>query len=512
MESTLFKKRQDPTATPNTPQNVPFLTTINNVSDIALSIDSNIAALYGITIDGTNFTITNPAAAGKTITFTVKYTDGTVTNSNQIKTVTGGLTVNVAQASAASQVVLNATHTLYKAANTTPAEVAKATVFIPIADMAAAITDPAKKYLWNTGTITAVNTYDATSTTASTGMKLTSAEKHNNAYLSFTETIGNITAYKADKSAAAKLSETAYIGFELDPASANITNDIYSGQIKFTVTGTAAQGTTATTFDVIANVNVTLKNPTTLTRIPALFDGDNVVAYGSGNSGAGAIFNTLSLYEQTGATFTTLTIDKVEKTEGMSNTDLAKWTKSGSSLTIAKDQMYAKVAKVTVSAELFSGSTNNKFTDTFYVTAKSPVKEGSIEAKKTTLELGQSLTATFTNADFTAKDVWGTAYNLFGVEVADDPATTTVNEASWTAPTTAYIENVTVTSNTSLVTVSSTYKSTNTTPAYAEMTGFKLTVGNAAALQNGQKVTITVKITDKWGIETTKEIELTVVK
>ena len=44
------------------------------------------------------------------------------------------------------------------------------------------------------------------------------------------------------------------------------------------------------------------------------------------------------------------------------------------------------------------------------------------------------------------------------------------------------------------------------------MSGFKVTVDNEAALQSGDKVTITIKITDMWGMEFTKDVELTVEK
>jgi hypothetical protein len=44
------------------------------------------------------------------------------------------------------------------------------------------------------------------------------------------------------------------------------------------------------------------------------------------------------------------------------------------------------------------------------------------------------------------------------------------------------------------------------------MTGFTVTVANDAALQAGDKVKVTVKITDQWGMEFTKDVEITVVK
>ena len=54
----------DPSANPNAAAQA-FLTKLEGVSDIALSLDENLKSLYGITIDGTNFTISNEAAYGK---------------------------------------------------------------------------------------------------------------------------------------------------------------------------------------------------------------------------------------------------------------------------------------------------------------------------------------------------------------------------------------------------------------------------------------------------------------
>ena len=56
----------DPSANPNAAAQA-FLTKLEGVSDIALSLDENLKSLYGITIDGTNFTISNEAAYGKEI-------------------------------------------------------------------------------------------------------------------------------------------------------------------------------------------------------------------------------------------------------------------------------------------------------------------------------------------------------------------------------------------------------------------------------------------------------------
>ena len=69
-----------------------------------------------------------------------------------------------------------------------------------------------------------------------------------------------------------------------------------------------------------------------------------------------------------------------------------------------------------------------------------------------------------------------------------------------------------------MVTIDKTYRTTKdgstveTTKDYTTMTGFTVTVANDAALQAGDKVKVTVKITDQWGMEFTKDVEITVVK
>lgn len=287
----------------------------------------------------------------------------------------------------------------------------------------------------------------------------------------------------------------------VNPATAGVVADKYTQAVyKFTF------GPINKPLSLNAAIDLTLTNPTTLTRIASLFDGDNVVAYGKGNNANGEIFNVLSVYEQTGATFYKdgFTV-KIVKNGDFSDEDAKKWSAKGSEITISdKAQLYNEVAKVEISVPVFKGNTDNLFTDVIYVTAKSPVKEGKIEALKTTLSLKQSKSATFGKADFSAADVWGTAYNLFGYYYVENKVT------KWANPATSYIKNITVTSSTSLVAVAPTYKGENAT--YAEMTGFKVTVDDEAALQSGDKVTIKVKITDMWGMEFTKDVVLTVEK
>lgn len=283
----------------------------------------------------------------------------------------------------------------------------------------------------------------------------------------------------------------------MNPATAGVVADKYTQAVyKFTF------GTN----ELNAAVDLTLANPTTLTRIASLFDGDNVVAYGKGNNANGEIFDVLSVYEQNGATFDKASFKvKAVKNGDFSDADVAKWVANGSKFTISdKDQLYKEVAKVEVSASIFAGNTDNMFTDVIYVTAKSPVKEGTIEALKTTLSLKQSKSASFGKADFSAADVWGTAYNLFGYTYVENKV------EKWAKPATDYIKDIKVTSSTSLVTTGLTYN--GDTKTYENMSGFKVTVDNEAALQSGDKVTITIKITDMWGMEFTKDVVLTVEK
>ena len=85
---------------------------MEGVSDIALSLDENLKSLYGITIDGTNFTISNEAAYGKEITFTVKYTNSASVAKNSIQS--ANLKVTVQKAAVTAGVTLKGMRILYE--------------------------------------------------------------------------------------------------------------------------------------------------------------------------------------------------------------------------------------------------------------------------------------------------------------------------------------------------------------------------------------------------------------
>jgi len=499
----------DPSKTGATAQN--FLTAFAGVTDYKLSVDETVAKTYGVTVDGDSFTVSGADAYGVTIPLTITYTSaastGTSGNAAPQK-VTVDVTVQTKPVVGA--VTLKASHVLSTAKDAKYA-------YIPLADLANAITG-ADKIEWNK-TAVADLTYKTIAENAEVvgvSIQLTSSKKYSGANLlikesatpNLTDELIAPTLVKADKKNATTLAEAAYIKVEINPANANVTADVYSGLIEFNFGGKKAQAT----------VELTLTNPATLVRISSLFDGDNVVAYGTGNSANGEIFNVLSVYNTVGVTFNNPTVE-VAKVSGKLDWAAGTYANGALNVTIpSKEQMYTDTRKVTVKYPIFDGSTNNIFKDEIYVTGKSPIKEGTIEALKTTLSLGQAKKATFTNADFTAKDVWGTAYNLFGTETLADATTTPATAWKWDAPATAKIQNVDVTANTSLVTIDKTYRTTKdgseaeTTKNYTTMTGFTVTVANDAALQAGDKVKVTVKITDQWGMEFTKDVEITVVK
>lgn len=501
----------DPSKTGATAQD--FLTAFTGVTDYKLSVDETVAKTYGVTVDGDSFTVSGADAYEAVIPLTITYTSaastGTSGSAAPQKVI---FNVTVQTKPVVGAVTLKASHVLSTAADAKYA-------YIPLADLANAITG-ADKIEWNKTAVAGLTYKTIVKNAEVTGVsiQLTSSKKYSGANLSIKESaVPNTstdeliapTLVKANKENASTLAEAAYIKVEINPANANVTADVYSGLIEFNFGGKKAQAT----------VELTLTNPATLVRISSLFDGDNVVAYGTGNSANGEIFNVLSVYNTVGVTFGNNPTVTVASASGKTNWTLGTYNNGVLNVTIpSKEQMYTDTRKVTVQYNIFDGSTNNIFKDEIYVTGKSPIKEGTIEALKTTLSLGQAKKATFTNADFTAKDVWGTAYNLFGTETLADATTTPATAWKWDAPATAKIQNVDVTANTSLVTIDKTYRTTKdgstveTTKDYTTMTGFTVTVANDAALQAGDKVKVTVKITDQWGMEFTKDVEITVVK
>ena len=448
-----------------------------NAVSYKLDLDKNYKDAYNVTISGDKFTV--GTYTDKALPFIVSYT----TEKGTKESVT--VYVKVIKDEVAN-VTLSASHKL---------DASKTKVYFSLDNVLNALTAE-QKIAWKESKITLNEfTLESTITKENGDPKYTinltpSFAKKDNS--------GNWVANNVTPADATALEIT------VNPATAGVVADKYTQAVyKFTF------GTN----ELNAAVDLTLTNPKTLTRIASLFDGDNVVAYGEGNKANGEKFNVLSVYEQNGATFDKANFNvEVVKNGDFSDADAAKWQTNGSQITITdKAQLYNEVAKVKVSVPVFTGNNDNMFTDVIYVTAKSPVKEGTIEALKTTLSLKQSKSASFGKADFSAKDVWGTAYNLFGYTYEDGKNADGTTKYSWAAPATKYINNIEVSSSTSLVKAEATYNKASN-KEYEEMTGFKVTVDNEAALQSGDKVTITIKITDMWGMEFTKDVELTVEK
>ena len=463
-EYSIFGKNDNKAAGQN--DNCNFMS--GNAVSYKLDLDKDYKDAYNVTISGDKFTV--GTYTDKTLPFIVSYT----TEKGEKKSTK--VNVKVIKDEVAN-VTLSAFHKL---------DVSKQQVYFSLDNVLNALTAE-QKIAWKQANIT-LNKFTLESTITNDN----GDPKHIiNLVPSFVkkDNSGNwVTATSADATA---------LKITVNPATAGVVADKYTQAVyKFTF------GTN----ELNAAVDLTLANPTTLTRIASLFDGDNVVAYGKGNNANGEIFDVLSVYEQNGATFDKASFKvKAVKNGDFSDVDVVKWVANGSKFTISdKDQLYKEVAKVEVSASIFAGNIDNMFTDVIYVTAKSPVKEGTIEALKTTLSLKQSKSASFGKADFSAADVWGTAYNLFGYTYVENKV------EKWAKPATDYIKDIKVTSSTSLVTTKLTYN--GDTKTYENMSGFKVTVDNEAALQSGDKVTITIKITDMWGMEFTKDVELTVEK
>ena len=218
----------DPSANPNAAAQA-FLTTLEGVSDIALSLDENLKSLYGITIDGTNFTISNEAAYGKEITFTVKYTNSASVAKNSIQS--ADLKVTVQKAAVTAGVTLKASHVLSTDKNT---------VYLPLADLAASVTAAGDKIVWNNANAFTYKT--VANNTPAVGFALTSSKKYGatpaNLKIAKDTELGGFTLVKSDKKTdATKLSEAAYLAITVDPEQENVTADVYSALIQFVVIG-----------------------------------------------------------------------------------------------------------------------------------------------------------------------------------------------------------------------------------------------------------------------------------
>ena len=527
-----------------------LLSGLTGVTDIKIGIDETRAKEYGIVTEGATFKFTKTEAYGLTdVPFTIYYTDFSSEKGASEEVHSTTLNINVQTTPTASAVTLQSTYKLHVD------KAAKMVAYFPIENLVNAI-NGADKITWNSKKISDikitsvyVDSSDPTQIKESANLSLilNSAKKYNNVNLQLTAGVPNITTvedeisgvkfFDGDKTQLAandKLTDVKYIGFVVAPDRKQVTADVYSTDVKITVAGIANP--------INGKLELTIQNPETISRLASYFEGDNVVAYGKPNAGKGAKFDVTELFEQKDRQWYKKMFEfKVEAGEGMTDADKSadKWTKFAewtqqTEIEIAADQFYEKTAKVSVKVPLFGNdalseaySKNNMFKDAFFVTAKSPVKEGTITLNKTTLDLtaGTANGVEFTQADFVTKDVFNNAYYLFNTVKATTAAgkTTYAFDAEKSASI-AKIADVTVTTNTNLVSIkfvkatfnegAVTYTEADT---YADATqaavaGIKVYVGEGAAIQNGQEVKLTITIKDQWGQTATKEVSLNVKK
>ena len=514
----------DPSANPNV-KTVKFLEELSHVSDIALDLDENIKALYGVTINGTDFTIANEAAYGKIINFTVKYADATVLKKEQIKTET--LTVKVQKAAITSEVTLKATHEL-------SIESGKKWAFLPLADLAASITEPEAKYIWNNGKVTGYATIESNSASPADKVELISSKKYGNPadYLAIANgysgnpgnnVLNNWTQVKSTKVGADnkvekvdELKDAAYLAFEVTANNKFVTADTYSGLIQFTITGTDASGKSKS-IDVKATVELTLTNPASaVSRIPMYFDGDKLAAYGDVPTGANLLYDVRTAYNNA---------DKAEKFTVTAKADKGGWNVQKDNpyiVEIPLGKLYTETQKFEVSYQHFAEAINNVTTETIYITGQSPIKDGTITVSKTTLDLATG-SDSFLSADVAGKDAFNKAYKLlnsFTAETNDTPAAQKdVMDARI-----ADIELVATGENAGAFKVTpvlqkvgddnklSTWKDGDDKTGYV-LTGWTIALKPNTAIQNGATITFDLNITDKWGVELpAQKVSLTVKK
>ncbi len=519
----------DPSANPNV-KTVKFLEELSHVSDIALDLDENIKALYGVTINGTDFTIANEAAYGKIINFTVKYADATVLKKEQIKTET--LTVKVQKAAITSEVTLKATHEL-------SIESGKKWAFLPLADLAASITEPEAKYIWNNGKVTGYATIESNSASSADKVELISSKKYGNPadYLAIANgysgnpgnnVLNNWTQVKSTKVGADnkvekvdELKDAAYLAFEVTANNKFVTADTYSGLIQFTITGTDASGKSKS-IDVKATVELTLTNPTSaVSRIPMYFDGDKLAAYGAVPTGENLLYDVRTAYNNA---------DKAEKFTVTAKADKDEWNVQEDNhyiVEIPLDELYTETQKFEVSYQHFAGAINNVTTETIYITGQSPIKDGTITVSKTTLDLATG-SDSFLSADVAGKDAFNKAYKLlnsFTAEVlnADGTVKTAAAAKDVQDARIADIELVATGENAGAFNVTPVLQKVGddkklSTWTSGDKTGYVLTGWTIAlkpntAIQNGATITFDLNITDKWGVELpAQKVSLTVKK
>ena len=486
----------DPSANPNAAAQA-FLTQLEGVSDIALSLDENLKSLYGITIDGTNFTISNEAAYGKEITFTVKYTNSASVAKNSIQS--ANLKVTVQKAAVTAGVTLKASHVL-------STDTKKNTVYLPLADLAASVTAAGDKIVWNNADAFTYNT--VANNTPAEGFALTSSKKYGatpaNLKITKDTELGGFTLVKSDKKAATKLSEAAYLAITVDPEQANVTADVYSALIQFVVTGNDVDGQSKT-LTLPATVELTLTNPTSaVSRIPMYFDGDKLAAYGAVPTGANLLYDVKTAYNNA---------DKAVDFTVTAKADKDKWTVNGSTVNIPLDKLYTATQKFEVSYKHFENATYNAATETIYITGQSPIKDGTITVSKTTLDLATG-SDSFLSADVAGKDAFNKAYKLlnsFTAEVLNADGTVKTAAAAKDVQDTRIddIKLVATGENAGAFEVTYVYKkiedgklvNAEDTDADAKLVGWTIALKPNTAIQNGATITFDLNITDKWGVE-----------
>ena len=498
----------DPSANPNAAAQA-FLTQLEGVSDIALSLDENLKSLYGITIDGTNFTISNEAAYGKEITFTVKYTNSASVAKNSIQS--ANLKVTVQKAAVTAGVTLKASHVL-------STDTKKNTVYLPLADLAASVTAAGDKIVWNNADAFTYNT--VANNTPAEGFALTSSKKYGatpaNLKITKDTELGGFTLVKSDKKTATKLSEAAYLAITVDPEQANVTADVYSALIQFVVTGNDVDGQSKT-LTLPATVELTLTNPTSaVSRIPMYFDGDKLAAYGAVPTGANLLYDVKTAYNNA---------DKAVDFTVTAKADKDKWTVNGSTVNIPLDKLYTATQKFEVSYKHFENATYNAATETIYITGQSPIKDGTITVSKTTLDLATG-SDSFLSADVAGKDAFNKAYKLlnsFTAEVLNADGTVKTAAAAKDVQDTRIddIKLVATGENAGAFEVTYVYKkiedgklvNAEDTDADAKLVGWTIALKPNTAIQNGATITFDLNITDKWGVELpAQKVSLTVKK
>ena len=500
-----------------------FLTNATNFTSYKITVDENIVDVYGIAIEGSKVTISNPVAYGQTIDLKLVCSDANSEKGVNPTFKPVPFKVTVQSKEIVAGVTLKAEHTL--ALNDNPATPAdERTVYVPIEAIANAITG-LDKVAWNETACTYANIVSIENNGpafSDNGLKFSSVNKHGkdkDVTLSLTNrgsdsSLGSVGFVKADKKKATTFGEAKYLVFNVNPAHAQVTADTYSTlvQVKY---GKSLDK------NVKATIELTLKNPTLWSRIPAYFNGDNFVAYGAGatSSVTGTTFDVVSLYNHE-ADFKDINV-AIDK-EGMAKDDKPHWNVNtdGKTLEIGKEVFYKEnPVKLTLTAKVFDKAIYNTFKDVIYVTAKSPVKDGTFSLNTTTLDLSQGAAkgVVFTQKDFVTKDVFNDAYNLFNVSTPDAAPATTVTWGNKTDKITALTldydkglvvaEFVTGKADGTFDTATDPTTNTYTT---ADVAGIKVSVLSGAQVVNGQEVKLTLTATDKWGQEIKKEIVLKV--